>query len=104
MKGDDVVDKTQEVEKEIKLFHKYWLAVYISRVIETEHRIYGNEKASSYNAVYNSCLDVINYNYEEKKEIYDLVDDILEEKYRLLFAHNNLDKPVYLVDLNEEVM
>lgn len=104
MKGDDVVDKTQEVEKEIKLFHKYWLAVYISRVIETEHRIYGNEKANSYNAVYNSCLDVINYNDEEKKEIYDLVDDILEEKYSLLFAHNKLDTPIYLVDLNEEVM
>ena len=104
MKGDDVVvDKTQEIEKEIREFHKYWLAVYIARVIETINRTCGNENASSYNAVYNSCQDVINYTNEEKEEIYELVDNILEEKYMLLFAHKELDKPIYLVDLNEEV-
>lgn len=97
------MNKAQEVEKEIRLFHKKWIAEYLAKVIEIEHRIYGNENTNSYNAVYNGCTDVINYGNEEMEEIYDMVDKILEEKYQLIFAHKELDKPVYLVDLSEDV-
>lgn len=94
--------KTIQVEKEMREFHKVWFSEYVAKVLEIEHRVYGNNACNSYNAVYSSCIDAIIYSEEEKEEIYEIVDSILTNKYKLLFAHNNLDESTYLVDISDK--
>lgn len=71
------MSKMEIVENEIRTFHKSWLAEYVAKAIEIYNRIYIDEDIGSYQQIYNSCLDEFIYSDEERKEIYDLVDDIL---------------------------
>ena len=89
------------IEQEIKQFHKIWFAEYIAKALAVEYKFNGNSHSITYNKVYDSCFDKINYSEKEKEEIYQNVDDILTNKYNLIFAHNNRDESVYLVDISE---
>ena len=94
--------KRKQFEKEIRQFHKQWIAEYIAKVIELKYRIYGNNKNDSYTSIYNSCSDTLIYSLEERKQIYQQVDDILTNKYQLIVANCAFDEEcIYLVDIDE---
>ena len=97
------MNKEQQLENEIRQFHKQWIAEYIAKVIELKYRIYGNDKNNSYTAIYNSCRDTLVYSLEERKQIYQQVDDILTNKYQLIVANCAFDDEcIYLVDIGEK--
>ena len=97
------MSKYEKAEREIRDFHKRWLAEYIAKTIEVKHRIYKRNNLESYQYFYNSSEDSFIYTKEEEREIYNLVDSILTEKYNLLVANNAFDdKHIYLVDLGKE--
>ena len=91
----------KKIEQEIKQFHKQWFAEYVAKVIAVEYKFNDNSHNLSYNQIYDSCFDKINYSEEEKEEIYQNVDDIFTHEYSLIFAHNNKDESIYLVDISE---
>lgn len=98
------MNKIEQIESEIRKFHKDWLAQYIAKVIEITYRVDGNPKVDSYQQFYNSCLDTIIYSKKEKKQIFNKVDDILTNKYRLLIVNKAFnDKHIYLVEIGKEV-
>lgn len=97
------MSKFENMEKEIREFHKLWLAEYIAKTIEVKHRIYKKNELESYKYFFNSSEDSFIYNKDEEREIYNLVDSILTDKYNLLVANNAFDdKRIYLVDLGKE--
>lgn len=97
------MSKFEKMEKEIREFHKLWLAEYIAKTIEVKHRIYKKDELESYKYFFNSSEDSFIYNKDEEREIYNLVDSILTDKYNLLVANNAFDdKHIYLVDLGKE--
>ena len=97
------MSKYNKAEREIREFHKRWLAEYIAKTIEVKHRIYKKNNLESYKYFYNSSEDSFIYTKDEEREIYNLVDSILIGKYNLLVANNAFDdKHIYLVDLGKE--
>ena len=97
------MSKYDKVEREIREFHKRWLAEYIAKTIEIKHRIYKKDNLESYKYFYNSSEESFIYSKEEEREIYNMVDSILTGKYNLLVANNAFDdKHIYLVDLGKE--
>ncbi len=97
------MSKFEKMEKEIREFHKLWLAEYIAKTIEVKHRIYKKDELESYKYFYNSSEDSFIYNKDDEREIYNLVDFILTDKYNLLVANNAFDdKHIYPVDLEKE--
>ena len=61
------------------------------------------DELESYKYFFNSSEDSFIYNKDEEREIYNLVDSILTDKYNLLVANNAFDdKHIYLVDLGKE--
>ena len=97
------MSKYDKAEREIREFHKRWLAEYIAKIIEVKHRIYKKDDLESYKYFYNSSEDSFIYSKEEEREIYNMVDSILTGKYNLLVANNAFDdKHIYLVDLGKE--
>lgn len=97
------MSKYEKAEREIREFHKVWLAEYIAKTIDVKHRIYRKDDLESYKYFYNSSEDSFIYSKEEEREIYNMVDSILTEKYNLLVANNAFDDThIYLVDLGKE--
>ena len=97
------MSKYNKAEREIREFHKRWLAEYIAKTIEVKHRIYKKNNLESYKYFYNSSEDSFIYTKDEEREIYNLVDSILIGKYNLLVANNAFDEThIYLVDLGKE--
>lgn len=97
------MSKFEKMEKEIREFHKAWLAEYIAKTIEVKHRIYKKDNLESYKYFYNSSEDSFIYSKAEEREIYNMVDSILTDKYNLLVANNAFDDThIYLVDLGKE--
>lgn len=60
------MSKMEIVEKEIRTFHKSWLAKYVAKAIEIYNRIYIDEDIGSYQQIYNSCLDELTIRDVEK--------------------------------------
>lgn len=77
------MSKFEMMEKEIREFHKLWLAEYIAKTIEIKHRIYKKDELESYKCFYNSSEDSFIYSKDEEREKYNLVDSIFTEKYNL---------------------
>ena len=97
------MSKFEQAEREIREFHKVWLAEYIAKMIEIKYRIYKKATVEGYKYFYNSSEDSFIYSKEEEREIYNHVDSILTDKYNLLVANNVFDdKHIYLVDLGKE--
>ena len=55
------MSKFEKMEKEIREFHKAWLAEYIAKTIEVKHRIYKKDNLESYKYFYNSSEDSFIY-------------------------------------------
>ena len=70
------MSKFEQAEREIREFHKVWLAEYIAKMIEIKHRIYKKAAVEDYKYFYNSSEDSFVYNKEEEREIYNHVDSI----------------------------
>lgn len=97
------MNKFRRMEKEIREYHKMWLAEHIAKMIEIKYRIYNKDVLESYQHFYNSSEDSFMYNKEEEIEIYNYVDDILTNKYGLLIANKAFsEKNICLVDLRKE--
>ena len=85
-----------------KDFYKELLAEYVAKVIQLEFRTFGNNKSKSYNNIFQSCLKNYKLNKEERKILFDSVDQILLNKYKLLIANDSKDECLYLVDIEKE--
>ncbi len=85
-----------------KDFYKELLAEYVAKVIQLEFRTFGNNKSKSYNNIFQSCLKNYKLNKEERKILYDSVDQILLNKYKLLIANASKDECLYIVDIEKE--
>lgn len=92
--------RQDRIEMLTRNYYKRLLADYIAYQIMLDHIYYGNDKADSYSACYNSSWDQINYNNEEQEEIFRMVDDILEQQYGYIQAHYDKNLPIYLVDIS----
>ena len=92
--------KINLIKKEEEQSHNQFLAYIIADMIYIHYKHYKNEKFESYNQVYHSSMQFINYSEKEQEEIYKNVDSILEAKYDLFFAHNEKDESIYLVDIS----
>ena len=84
-----------------KEFYKELLAEYVARVIRLEFRAFGNANSRSYSSIFHSCLNNYRLNSKERKILFDSVDQILLNKYKLLIANAGEDQNLYLVDLEE---
>lgn len=93
--------RRNRIEVLTRNYYKKLLASYLAYQIVLDHIYYGNDKADTYNEFYNSVWDQTNYNNEEQEEIFRMVDDILEQKYRYIQAHYDKNLPIYLVDISE---
>ena len=85
-----------------KDFYKELLAEYVAKVIQLEFRTFGNNKSKSYNNIFQSCLKNYKLNKEERKILFDSVDQILLNKYKFLIANASKDECLYLVDIEKE--
>lgn len=88
------------VKFEEEKVHKQLVTRFIAEMIYIHYKYFKNENFETYEQMYNSSMQVINYDNESQDEIYKNVDSILEEKYDLFFAHNEKDEPIYLVDIS----
>lgn len=92
----------EKVEEELKDFYKSWLAEYVAKTIEVEHR-YDDSSIESYNNIYESCKDSFYLTQEEEKELYDRVDSILLKKYNLVVVNEAFNEDnIHLVELEKE--
>ena len=85
-----------------KDFYKELLAEYVAKVIQLEFRTFGNNKSKSYNNIFQSCLKNYKLNKEERKILFDFVDQIVLNKYNLLIANASKDECLYIVDIEKE--
>lgn len=80
------------------------LIIYLSKIIKLHFKYFENEEFETFQQYINSGICNKKYSKEGKEAIFREVDNILEKKYGLFFAHYDLDKPVYIIDVtnNEE--
>lgn len=79
---------------------KEHLAELLAAEIHLYYTYYENKKFESFEQYCNSYNSFFILNKKEKLELYHKVDSIMEEKYDLFFAHYELEKPIYLVDVS----
>ena len=94
------MDVNEIMKKEEELSHRMFLANFIADMIYIHFKHFKNEKFETYEQMYNSSMQFIQYDDEVQDEIYKHVDSILEEKYDLFFAHDDRSAPIYLVDIS----
>lgn len=87
-----------EFENELHQEYKLCSANLIARIISVYYRYFGSELELSYKEIYDKYIKIYKYDEKEQEEIFDKVDNILNEEYNLLIAKK--DKLV-LVDLTE---
>lgn len=81
--------------------HQLFITKIIAEMIYIHYKYYKNNEFESYEQMYNSSMQKINYSAEEQEKIYKNVDSLLEKEHNLFFAHNNKSEPIFLVDLLE---
>lgn len=60
--------KEEKLEKEIRKFHMLWLSIFIAKVISIQCEIYGTKECHNYREIYNTCLDTIVYDENDKEK------------------------------------
>lgn len=80
---------------------KVELAHMFTRLIVLHYKYYKNNEADTFEQYCNSFNSVIILTDEEQIEIYHKVDSIIEKENNLFFAHYELNKSIYLVDVSE---
>ena len=88
----------KELKYDLYQEHKICFSYLIAKVISTYYRYFGSEPGISYKEIYTECLKKYKYNKKEQEEIFQIVDNILNEEHNLLVANRN---KLYLVDLTE---
>jgi len=94
------MDVKEIMKNEEEQSHRLFIANFIADMIYIHYKYLKNENFETYEQMYNSSMQVINYDKEIQNEIYKHVDSILEEKYDLFFAHFDKSAPIYLVDIS----
>lgn len=94
------MDVKEIIKNEEEQSHRIFIANFIADMIYTHYKYLKNKDFETYEQMYNSSMQVINYDKDIQNEIYKKVDSILEEKYDLFFAHNDKSSPIYLVDIS----
>ena len=91
------MSKFEKMEKEIREFHKLWIAEYIAKTIEVKHRIYKKDELESYKYFFNSSCKsqyknaqkVENKNVQKSDCVY-VDSDISESIFILSFKRYEL--------------
>lgn len=76
------------------------LAHMFARLIVLHYKYYKNNEADTFEQYCNSFNSVIILTDQEQIEIYHKVDSIIEKENNLFFAHYELNKTIYLVDVS----
>ena len=79
---------------------KETLAICLAKLIGLHYKYYKNKKFDTFDQYCDSytCFTILSE--KEKVELYHTVDKIMEQEYNLFFAHYELGKPIYLVDVS----
>ena len=85
--------------QEEEIIQRKYLVKYLSIIIDLHYKYFKNEKFDTFQQYINSGFGNIKYSREEVKAIFREVDSLLERKHGLFFAHYDLEKPIYLVDV-----
>ena len=86
--------------KEEEQILKDTLAICLARLIRLHYTYYKNKKFDTFDQYCNGYTSFTILSEKEKLELYHTVDKIIEQEYNLFFAHYELDKPIYLVDIS----
>ena len=95
----NIEDKINQEEKEC-----YTLRIvdYIAETIAINYKYFKNNHKTSFDMFYKQGFDVFSYTEEEKQEMYDLIEDLLQQNYGLIRINKGFNKTLILKDLNEE--
>lgn len=88
--------------KEEERIQRKYLVMYLSIIIDLHYKHYKNEEFDTFKQYMNGGLGNIKYSKEETEAIFREVDKLLERRYGLFFAHYDLNKPIYLVDVSNK--
>ena len=88
--------KIELMKKEEEQSHKQFLAYLIADMIYIHYKHYKNKKFESYNQVYHSGMQFINYSEKEQEEIYKnvAIDNELDAKYAAEINNNIKLEPI----------
>ena len=89
-----------KIQLEENQAHMIFLSNFIAEMIYIHYKYYKNDDMETYVQIYNSCLQHFNHNHKQQKQIYENVGSILESEHDLIFAHNRINEPIYLVDIS----
>ena len=87
------IEKINAREKEV---YKLLIATFIAKI---NYKYYKNKGIKTYNSIYISSFDTFNINDKDKQDIFNEAEVILEQQEKLIFAHYDADKPLYMVKL-----
>jgi hypothetical protein len=90
------IEKINAREKEV---YKLLIATFIAKRISINYKYYKNKGIKTYNSIYISSFDTFNINDKDKQDIFNEAEVILEQQEKLIFAHYDADKPLYMVKL-----
>lgn len=97
------MSKRKILKKREEEYQRKYLVMYLSEIIKLHYKYFKNEKSKTIQQYINSGFCNKKYSKEEIEDIFREVDNMLEKKYGLFFAHYDLDKPIYIIDvINKE--
>ncbi len=94
------MNKRKKILKEEERVQKSYLISYLADMIRIHYKYLKNKDFDTFNQYLNSCNGIISIkSIEERIMIYREVDDVIMRKYKLFFAHYELEEPIYLVSV-----
>ncbi len=91
-----------KINREGKKCYTSKTAEYIAEIIAINYKYFKNNHETSFDMFYKQGFDVFKYTEEEKQEMYDLIEDLLQQNYGLIRINKGFNKPLILKDLSEE--
>lgn len=77
------MNKLKKLEAEERECYIDCLAKYIANRIQLHFKYFGNEKASTYNQIFESSFDTLVLSDEEINKVYEYVDSISQSKSKV---------------------
>ena len=96
------MSKYKNINQEEKDCYATRISDYIADVIAINYKYYKNNHEISFDMFYKQGFDVPIYTDEEKQDIYNLIEDSLQQNYGLIRINKGYDNQLVLRDLNEE--
>lgn len=86
-------------KEEDRVIEQYLIEL-LANLIFIHYKYFKNISFDTFNQYCNSYSTKI-YNQKERIKLYDRVNEVLQKKYKLFFAHINLDDSIYLIDVSK---